>query len=191
MRQEIACLVEDLDAQLGIRDRHVHVQAEDDQRADHVLELLLQHLVALVVGDLLLVPARERVGPGARDAQPFGLEKLSQGPPHLAELVAGLVDVLADGGAHLDHRLHHLPLDLVAQPRRRLREQGVDVRVELTVRVDDLVLLLDADREQAVATHAGPSTTNVGTTLPAPAVTLRRAAAETLVMKPPARPLKR
>ena len=127
----------------------------------------------------------------AGDAQPFGLQQLRQSAPHLAELVASLVDVFANGGAHLDHRLHHLPLHLVAQARRRFRKQGVDVRVELTCRVDDLVLLLDADREQAFSTHAGPSTTNVGTTLPAPAVTLRRAAAETRVMKPPARPLKR
>jgi hypothetical protein len=56
--------------------------------------------------------------------------------------------------------------------------------------VDDLVLLLDADRQEAFRAHAGPSMTNVGTTLPAPAVTLSSAAAETRVMKPAGRPIK-
>ena len=191
MRQEVARLVEDLDPELGIRDRDVHVQAEDHERADDVLQLLLEHLVPLVVCDLLLLPARKRVRARAGDAKTLRLEQLGQRAAHLAQLVARLADVRADGGADLDHRLHHLPLDLVAQPGGRPREQRVDVRVELTRRVDDLVLLLDADREQALATHAGPSITNVGTTLPAPAVTLSKAAAETRVMNPPALPLNR
>src|SRR5439155_509022 len=75
--------------------------------------------------------------------------------------------------------------------RRRGAQERVDVRVELPSLVDDLVLLLDADREKALPAHAASSTTNVGTTLPAPAVTLSRAAAETRVMKPPARPSNR
>src|SRR5438105_13563441 len=110
---------------------------------------------------------------------------------HLAQLLARLVDVLADGRPDLDHRLHHLPLHLVAERCRGRRQQRVDVRVKLTGGVDDLVLLFDADREKAVPTHAGPSTTNVGTTLPAPAVTFSSAAADTRVIKPPGRPSKR
>src|SRR5712692_8846948 len=129
--------------------------------------------------------------PRACNPKAFRLEELRERSPHLAQLVLRLVDVFADGGADLDHRLHHLALDLVAKLRRRLRQERVDVRVKRPGGVDDLVLLLDADREQALVPHAGPSTTNVGTTLPAPAVTFSKAAAETRGMKPPARPLKR
>src|SRR5215469_7675588 len=131
------------------------------------------------------------MGAGARQAQAFRLQELGQGLAHLAQLRAGLVDIATDGGPDLDDGLHHLPLDLLAELGRRLAEQRVDVGVQLTGLVDDLVLLLDADREQAVVLQFVPSTTNVGTTLPAPAVTLRIAAAETRVIKPPARPSKR
>src|SRR5437773_2687456 len=145
------------------------MEPKDDERAHDVLELDLEHLVTLVLGDLLVFPARERMGARAGDPQSLRLEELGQGVSHLAELVARLVDVLADGGADLDHGLHHLPLDLVAQLRCSRRQQGVDMRVELARGVDDLVFLFDTDRQKAVPTHAGPSTTNVGTTLPAPA----------------------
>src|SRR5438445_4043969 len=189
--QEVARLVQGLDPPLGVGDRHVDVEPEDNQRADDVLQLLFEHLVALVVGYLLLVPTRERMGAGAGYAQAGRPEQVGQRLAHLTELLARLVHVLADGRANLDHGLHHLALDLVAQPGRGRRKQGVDVRVKLTGGVDDLVLLLDADREKPVPAHAGPSTTKVGTTLPAPAVTLSKAAAETRVMNPPTRPLNR
>ena len=127
---------------------------------------------------------------GARDPQAFRLEQLGEGDAELAELLARLLDVLADRRPDLDDRLHHLALHLVAELRGRGREERVDVRAQLAARVDDLVLLLDADRQQALAAHQR-SSTNVGTTLPAPAVTLRSAAAETRVMKPAGRPSNR
>jgi len=129
--------------------------------------------------------------PCTSDPHLFRPEQPGQRAAHVSQLFARLVDVLADRGADLDDRLHHLPLDLVAQLGLGLRQQGVDVRVQLAGRVDDLVLLLDADREQAFSTHAEPSITNVGTRLPAPAVTFRSAAAETRVMKPRVRPSNR
>src|SRR5436309_237299 len=191
MGQEVAGLIQDFDAMLPVRDCHVHVQPEDDQRPHHVLQLFLEHLVAVVVGDLLLLPARERMRAGAGDAHAFRLQQVGQRAAHVRQLVPRLVDVLAYGGSDLDNRLHHLPLDLLPELRSGGREQRVDVRVELPRRVDDLVLLLDPDRQQPVLAHADPSMTNVGTRLPAPAVTFRRASAETRVMNPPARPLKR
>src|SRR4029077_20684065 len=174
-----------LDAPLLVGDRDVDVEAEDDQGADDVLKLLLEHLVPVVVGDLLLLPARKRMGSSAGQAHALGLQKVGQRLAHLTELLPRLAHVFADGGADLDHRLHHLPLHLVAEPGSGVAEKRVDMRMQRTRRVDDLVLLLDADREHPVPSHAAPSTTNVGTTLPAPAVTLSRAAAETRVMKPP------
>src|SRR5437868_498434 len=125
---------------------------------------------------------------GARDAQTRRLQEVGQRLAHLAQLMTGLVDVLAHGGPDLDHRLHHLPLHLFAESLLGGGQQRIDVRMELPGGVDDLVFLFDPDRQKAVATHAGPSTTNVGTTLPAPAVTFSRAAADTRVMKPPGLP---
>ena len=69
MRKEVARLVHDLDPQLAVGDPDVHVQAEDEQLADDVLQLLFEDLVALVLGDLLVLPVRERMRAGRNDAQ--------------------------------------------------------------------------------------------------------------------------
>src|SRR5258706_8669155 len=127
----------------------------------------------------------------AGDAHALRLQQVGERAAHVRQLLARLVDVLAYGGADLDDRLHHLPLDLVAQLGGGGGKERVDVRVQLPRRVDDLVLLLDADRQQPIFAHTDPSMTNVGTRLPAPAVTFSSASADTLVMNPPARPLKR
>ena len=131
------------------------------------------------------------MGPGAGQPQAFGLEQAGEVAAHIGKLVAGLTHVGADGGPDLDHRLHHLALHLVAQARRGGGQKRVDVRAQLALGVDDHVLLFDADREQArIRGHQAPRT-NVGTTLPAPAVTLSRAAADSRVRQPVARPSKR
>src|SRR5262249_57773328 len=55
---------------------------------------------------------------------------------------------------------------------------------------DDLILPPDPDRQPG-ARHPAPSTTNVGTMLPAPAVTLSSADELSLVRQPHGRPSKR
>ena len=86
-----------------VRDCHVHVQAEDDQRSHHVLQLFLEDLVAVVVGDLLLLPPREGMSAGAGDAHAFGLEQVGERAAHVCQLLPRLLDVLAYGRPDLDY----------------------------------------------------------------------------------------
>src|SRR5439155_838392 len=74
VREEVARLVHDLDPALAVGDTDVHVYAEDEELADDVLQLLLEDLVPLVLGDLLLLPVREGVRAGRRETQPVRLE---------------------------------------------------------------------------------------------------------------------
>ena len=159
------------------------VQPEDEQLAYHVLELVLEDLVALVLGDLLILPVRERMRARRRDAQADGAEQGGERAAQLEDLRTGFADVGADLRAGLDHRLQHLGLHPVAQAGTRRGEKRVDVALQLAAAVDDLELLLDADREPRYLTdpHAAPSITYVGTTLPAPAVTLSSALEESRV----------
>jgi len=62
--EEVAGLVHDVDAQLGVRDADVDVHPEDEQLADDVLHLVLEELVPLGLGDALVLPMRERVRAG-------------------------------------------------------------------------------------------------------------------------------
>src|SRR5882672_1984060 len=139
----------------------MHVQAEDEQLADDVLQLLLEDLVALGLGDLLVLPMRERMRAGRGDTQARRLQQRSDRAAQSRDLVTGLADVGADLRAGLDDRLHHLALELVTEAAARGREERLDMVLELTLRVDDLELLLDADREtrDVVDLHAAPSTT--------------------------------
>jgi hypothetical protein len=56
VREEVASFVHHLDAQLAVGDPDVHVQTEDEQLANDVLQLLFEDLVALVLGDVLVLP---------------------------------------------------------------------------------------------------------------------------------------
>src|SRR5262249_21172635 len=68
---------------------------------------------------------------------------------HLADVLADLVDVLADARADLDDRLVHLGLHPLLQHELALVEDLLYVRAKLArVRIDDLELLLDAERER-------------------------------------------
>jgi hypothetical protein len=98
---------------------------------------------------------------GRRDAQPFRSQERGEGPAELQHFVARLADVGADLRADLDHRLHHLGLDPLAEMRPRRHEERVDVALQLTVGIDDLELLLDPDGEARDVRdpHARPSTT--------------------------------
>jgi hypothetical protein len=67
------------------------------------------------------------------------------------------VNVGAHVGRDLDHRLHHLGLQLIAQRLVQDGDQLVDVGPELPLLVDDLELFLDPDGQPVIA-HAAPST---------------------------------
>src|SRR5512144_1490738 len=154
MRQEVARLVDHLDAQLRVGDADVHVHREDQQLADDVLQLVLEQLVALQLGDPLVLPAGERVGAGGDEPQPVAGQQAAQRAAQPHHLLARLRGVPADLRADLDDRLHHLGFDVVAEHRLRDPEQRVDVRLEFAGPVDDLELLLDADREIAFRVDA-------------------------------------
>src|SRR5881628_1183269 len=193
VRQEVARLVHGLDAALAVGDAHVDVQAEDEELADDVLQLLLEHLVALVLGDLLVLPVGERMRARRGDAQAGRAQQRRERAAQLQHLLPRFADVGADLRPHLDDRLHHLGLHAVAEVRPRRGEERVDVALQLPLAVDDLELLLDADRETRhfADPHAVPSMTYVGTTLPAPTVTLKSALDERRVSWPPTVPQKR
>jgi hypothetical protein len=158
MRKEVARLVHHLDACLAIGDPDVDMQTEDEEFADHVLQLVLEDLVALGLGDLLILPVRERVRPRRGDAQARGLEQRRERAAQGRDLGAGFADVGADLRARLDDRLHHLGLDLLAEARRRSSEQRLAVAFQLPVAVDDLELFLNTDREtrNIRLPHLGP-----------------------------------
>src|SRR5262249_21719083 len=161
------------------------MKPKDEDGADNVLHLLLEHLVALLLCDELLLPVREGVRPGAGDAQAVRTQEAGQCGPEVGKFFPRLLHGLADAGPDLDHRLNHLRSDRVGD-RLSLsgHQQPVDVRVQLARGVYDLILLLDPNRQPRLA-HVGPSTTNVGTMLPAPAVTFSSADELSLVRQPP------
>ena len=70
MRQEIAGLVHQVDAQLVVLDADVHVHAADDEAPADAGQVLGDRLVAVALGRLLRAPARERVGRGGDRRQP-------------------------------------------------------------------------------------------------------------------------
>src|SRR5919198_225469 len=147
VRQEVARLVHHLDARLRVGDADVHVHAEDQQLADQVLHLLLEQLVALHLGDALVLPAGERVGAGRHQPEPLRLHQRGEAAAQAVHLGAGLVHARADAGADLHHRLQQLGLDVLAEPRPGGGQQLVDVRLQRAVAVDDLELLFDPDGE--------------------------------------------
>src|SRR5207247_3837876 len=141
----------------------------------------------------LVLPVRERMRTGGCDAETGGPQERRDRSTQLQHLVPCLADVRADLRPDLDDRLHHLGLHALAEVRARRGEQGLDVALQLTFAIDDLELLLDADGQSwdVVGPHAAPSTTYVGTTLQAPAVTLRSALGERRLSWPPTLPQKR
>ena len=87
-----------------------------------------------------------RAGRGDAQAHPLGrLGQLAAGPDNF---FGELFDRRADLRADLDDRLVHLALDVIAERRRARGEQLRHVGPQLPrVRVDDLELFLDTDRE--------------------------------------------
>ncbi len=155
VRQEVERLVHDLEGERAVLDADVHVQAEDQVRAREHLHLLHDLVVARVGEDLLVGPVREGVRAGRSHAHPVLPRQPDDLGPHLADVLPHLRDVLADAGADLDDRLVHLGLDPLLQDEPALLQNLLDVGAQLPrLRIDDLELLLDAEREGGFF-HAG------------------------------------
>ena len=74
MRQEIGGLAEEVDAQVVVLDADMHMHAADQQPPRHLLQILGEHVVALLVGVLLASPFGEGMGGGGdrREAELAG-----------------------------------------------------------------------------------------------------------------------
>ncbi len=140
--------VHDLDRLVGIVDRDVHVQAEDQLAPRDVLELVDEVAVAVSGGDALALEEAEGMRAGRADAQPLLLCDSRHVHPQLPERVVDVGGRPADGRRNLEYRLHQLRVDvgleLVAGD---CGEHGVDVLDEVErLGVKEHVLLLDAER---------------------------------------------
>jgi hypothetical protein len=149
VREEVADLVRQRDRDLLVLDPDVDVEPEDEVGPRQVLHVVDDGRVALVVGDRLGGPVGERMGAGGDDAQAAPPREPIQLAAHLGELCPDLVDVLADGGPDLDHRLVHLLAHALAEDGlAALLHDLADVGAEVAaLGVDDLVLLLHAEGE--------------------------------------------
>src|SRR3989454_7981217 len=144
--------------------------------------VLVQTEIALERRDLLLHPGGERVR--ARRGNPEAVlgREPHDVPSQADELRPHFGRRPAHRGADLHDRLMQLGLHL-GQHQVIPGEELGDVRLELARRgIDDLVLLLDAERERRWLHRA--STRNVGTCDPPPAVTLTSAAVESRDRQP-------
>ena len=157
VRQEIARLVHQVDAQLVVVDADVHVHAADDEAAADAGQILGDGLVALALGRLLRAPAREGMGGGGDGRQAV----LAGQPRHRRAQRLEL-------GARRARRRVHLRLDLdlrFQELARHLAAQRLLAGLEQRVRhlahevparaVDEQVLLLDADGERGVLERHG------------------------------------
>ena len=142
----------------GVTDRHravsvadadVDVDAERVVAPRDVLELPLDDRVVRRVDDLLVLPAGERVRAVRAQADPELVGKAEQQATTLADLRGGLRERLAAPRLDLDLGLDQLAGDAAGQ--RRGVGQRPQLRVALSERqgvgIEDLELLLDADRE--------------------------------------------
>ena len=135
-----------MDRDLAVLDADVDVEAEDQVRARHLLEVLDDLLVALVRVIFWSFQCENGCVPAAAMRRPFLRRGREESLRSSVTSCARLLDVAADAGADLDDRLVHLGLDALVQEDLALVEELLDVRAQLArLRIDDLELLLDPE----------------------------------------------
>ena len=149
MRQEVTHLIHQMNRRFAVLDADVHVQAENQVRARDELHVFDDLQIALVRIDVLHAPVGERMRGAGRQQQAVLAREPNHLAPQIDDVLARFLDVAADAGADLDHRLVHLGLDLLVQQPLAVRDQlGADVRAQIECRgIDRLVFLFDAERE--------------------------------------------
>ncbi len=148
MRHEIRQLVHDVDTQLPVRDPNVDVHAEDEESPGDIRHLRHQCLIAFLVRDQLVPPARERMSSGGRDPVAAFVGDLSQNPSEACDLLPGLRDVSANRTTDFHLGLEELGFDLIPEEHGPLLKELGDKGSQLPgLRIDDLKLFLDADRQ--------------------------------------------
>jgi len=123
--------------------------AEDEIGARDHLHVFDDGVVSLVRVDLLGAPVGEGVRGGRRQAQAVLAGKAGQAAADHLDLGLGFLDVVAHARAGLDDRLVHFGLDALGEHGFALLDHlQADVGAEVTgLRIDGLILLLDADRQ--------------------------------------------
>ena len=148
MWQKIARRIHDMNLSLAIRNTDVHMQAKDQKRTRNGLQFLHQQLVPLVIENLLVLPARNGMRRSGCNPKSVLLGQRGNDTPQVRYISPRLLDVFADAGADLDHRLDHLGLDLFAENHLPFVEKLRNVRTQLArLRIDDLKLFFYAECE--------------------------------------------
>ncbi len=148
VRQKVPRRVHQMHRGVAVINSDVNVHSEDQQRARHVLHLLDEQVVTLVRRDLRRLPVRERMRRRRRDSQSLLRCKLGNHASEANDVGTSLLDVGADSGPDLDHRLMHLGLHLLPENHLALIDHFGDVRLQVARhRVDDLELFFDSQRE--------------------------------------------
>ena len=149
MREHVARLVHQVDAQIVVVDADVDVHAADDETPHHLLKVVLDRLVALLVGAFLLAPYRKRMGRRCDQPQPVRAGHRCDGAAQPLQIGTGFADGGAHPGTDLDLALQelgsHLPFEQPLALRKHLR--GSFVNEVAGVRVDEEIFLLDPDGE--------------------------------------------
>ena len=147
--EHVAHLVHEIDAQIVVVDADVDVHAADHEASYHLLEIVLDRLVALLLGTPLLAPDRERVRRRRDEPQTVGTGHRCHSAAQPPQIGTGLADGGAHPGADLDLALQEFRSDLpfeqcLALGQHRWRRRMNEVA---RVRIDEQILLFDPDGE--------------------------------------------
>ena len=104
--------VDDLDRLLGVVDRDVDVEPEDQLAPRHVLHLVDQVPVAVTGGDPLPLEEAEGMRPRGSHAQFVLARDPGHVRPQTPQLAVDVAGGPTDGRRDLQHRLHQLRVDV-------------------------------------------------------------------------------
>ncbi len=150
MRQKVPHRVHDGNALVAVEDAHVDVQPENQVAPRHVAHFVDQLVVARIGGDELIYPVGEGVRSGGGHVQVLRGGQVVDHLAQVSNLLASLVDVMADVGADLHHGLVHLGLHPLFQYDFSVLDQFRHVRAQVAGDgVDGLELFLNAEGEYA------------------------------------------
>ncbi len=150
-------MVHQVDGGLAILDADVHVQAEDQVGARHHLHVLDDVEVARRRDRCPARASRRTDACRRRKPQAVLPGQVDHRRGAASDVVLRFLDVAADAGADLDHRLVHLGLHALVQEQLALLDDfGVDVRAQIARdRIDGLVFLFDPDGEVGLGSFRG------------------------------------
>src|ERR1044072_6492226 len=126
----------------------VYVKSKDQERTRDCLQFLHKQFVTLVVEDLLVLPARDRMRRSRHDDEAVLPSEAGDDAAQTRDVGPRFLNVATNPRADFYHRLDHLGLDLLAEQHLALVENLGDVRTQLArLRINDLKLFFDAQCE--------------------------------------------